>query len=212
MAKKGPRTGSEKMVQQMEKEYRKDPDGLASLGTRLPRGAHGSLNDQVVSLIRAEYESGVKIAELGRRHQVSPRTIHRWKVKQGWERDEETAADVILDRARKIIRDKAERQEIEVQTELESVIRRQKAVSQTLMEMMNETLARAMAYPAEDPFKQLLIVKVASEIHRNVTNLDRKVWGLDEKAQTSATAIYEVLQGMEDTVEKKSIRIEEKYS
>ena len=119
---------------------------------------------------------------------------------------------MILDRARKIIRDKAERQEVEVQTELESVIRRQKAVSQTLMEMMNETLARAMAYPAEDPFKQLLIVKVASEIHRNVTNLDRKVWGLDEKAQTSATAIYEVLQGMEDTVEKKSIRIEEKYS
>ena len=72
-------------------------------------------------------------------------------------------------------------------------------------------MSRAIAYPNEDPFKQMLVIKVGSEIARNIQMLQNKAWGLDSKTKTSATAIYEVLQTMEDTAEKKSIRIEEKY-
>lgn len=72
-------------------------------------------------------------------------------------------------------------------------------------------MARALAYPHEDSFRQLLIIKVATEVARNIQMMDRKTWGLDDK-QVKTSAIYEVLTDMEDKVERKAVRIEEKYS
>ena len=121
------------------------------------------------------------------------------------------ASEAILERARNVIKEKVETSEIEVTAEIESLLARHKAASKTLMEMTNEALARAMAYPNEDPFRQLLVIKVASEIVRYVSALDRKTWGLDDRAKTSTTAIYEVLSGIEQSAERKALRVEEKY-
>jgi transposase-like protein len=162
-------------------------------------------------MIRAEYESGEKVATLAARHGVADRTIHRWKESEDWQRSDHLAADTILQRARNLIEQRVETSTVEVTAEIEGVVARHKAATSTLMGMMNEALARAMAYPNEDPFKQLLVIKVASEIVKNVSFMDRKTWGLDDRAKTSTTAIYEVLSDMETTAEKKALRIEEKY-
>ena len=169
------------------------------------------VNAEVRSIVRAEYESGEKVATLAVRHGVADRTIHRWKESEDWQRSGHLAADTILQRARNMIEQRAEASTVEATAEIEGVVARHKAATSTLMGMMNEALARAMAYPNEDPFKQLLVIKVASEIVKNVSFLDRKTWGLDDRARTSTTAIYEVLSDMENTAEKKALRIEEKY-
>ena len=77
--------------------------------------------------------------------------------------------------------------------------------------MLNEAMAKAMAYPHQDSFRQLLIIKVATEVARNIQMMDRKTWGLDDKSNTRVSGIYEVLQGMEGTVERKALKVEEKY-
>ena len=181
------------------------------LNERLPKGPGGRIHPELRAMIQAEYESGEKVATLAVRHGVTERTIHRWKESGDWQRSTRLTSDAILERARGVIEQKIQTSEIEVTAEVEGVLARHKAATSTLMEMMNEALARAMAYPNEDPFKQLLVIKVASEIVKNVSFLDRKTWGLDDRAKTSTTAIYEVLSGMETTAEKKALRIEEKY-
>tara|TARA_R110002020_G_scaffold202722_1_gene405812 strand:- start:3692 stop:4051 length:360 start_codon:yes stop_codon:yes gene_type:complete len=117
----------------------------------------------------------------------------------------------VLDRARRSIQQQVAEAGEEAEAEIGLVVKEQKGISRMLSQMLGEAMSRAIAYPNEDPFKQMLVIKVGSEIARNIQMLQNKAWGLDSKTKTSATAIYEVLQTMEDTAEKKSIRIEEKY-
>tara|TARA_Y100000592_G_C5449210_1_gene307775 strand:- start:23 stop:262 length:240 start_codon:yes stop_codon:yes gene_type:complete len=77
--------------------------------------------------------------------------------------------------------------------------------------MLQEAMCKALAYPHEDSFRQLLIIKVATEVARNIQMMDRKTWGLDDKSNTKTTALYEVLNNMEETVERKAIKVEETY-
>tara|TARA_R110002020_G_scaffold13231_9_gene47734 strand:+ start:596 stop:1240 length:645 start_codon:yes stop_codon:yes gene_type:complete len=212
MAKKPPENSkSEKRSASPEEAFSRQPVGLVPLNERLPRGPRGTVHRDLKALIRAEYESGETIKGLAERHGVTARTIHRWKLEERWERSAELASDIILERARGVIRQKVESTEVEVTAAVEGVIARHKAATETLTEMTQEALARAMAYPNEDPFKQLLVIKVASEVIRNVSALDRKTWGLEDRVRTSTTAIYDVLSNMEQSAEVKALRIEEKY-
>ncbi len=120
--------------------------------------------------------------------------------------------ELVLDRARRAIQQQVEDSGEEAEAEIQRVLKEQKGTSRVLSEMLAEAMSRAAAYPNEDPFKQMLVIKVGTEIARNIQMIQNKAWGLDNKSKTSATAIYEVLQTMEDTSEKKAIRIEEKYN
>ena len=123
----------------------------------------------------------------------------------------ESTTDFILEKARDLIREKRELAATEAEAAIDGVIASQKATSRSLHAMLEDAMARALAYPHEDSFRQLLIIKVATEVARNIQMMDRKTWGLDDK-QVKTSAIYEVLTDMEDKVERKAVRIEEKYS
>lgn len=188
-----------------------DPSDLAPLSQRMPKGPKGKMNEQVMAIIRAEYESGTNIEALAQRHGMSARTIHRWKKKEEWERNPEVLTDMILQKARQSIEQKAQNLSQIAEADVERVIQSHRAASKVLQDLLTETLAKVLAYPHEDPFRQLLTIKVGTEVARNIQMMDRKSWGLEDRAKGSTTAIYELLQGMDDTVEKKAVRIEEKY-
>tara|TARA_R110000824_G_scaffold120442_1_gene275837 strand:+ start:684 stop:1055 length:372 start_codon:yes stop_codon:yes gene_type:complete len=119
--------------------------------------------------------------------------------------------DFILNRARESIRRKADSVADIAEADIERVIQGHRASSQVLSDLLSETLAKVMAYPHQDPFRQLLVLKVGTEVARNIQMMDRKSWGLDDRSGKSVTALYEVLQGAEETIEKKVLRVEEKY-
>ena len=144
---------------------------------------------------------------LAERHDVTARTIFRWKEKYNWVRDPEGSgtSSAILAHARAEIRRKVEMQKVEVETAFTDVMVRHKAATATLTDMLHEAMGRALAYPHKDPFRQMLVIKVASEVAKNIQIMDRKTYEMDDnKTKTTTTAIFEVLDTMEDRVEAKA--------
>ena len=110
------------------------------------------------------------------------------------------------------LRRKVEDAKIEATAAVESVLASHKGSSETLKSMLSEAMGRALAYPNQDPFRQMLIIKVATEIAKNIQAIDRKTWGLDHTKTTTTTAIFDVLSSMEDNVSVESQRIDKRYS
>ena len=196
---------------EIEEAMKSPPKGMEPLGKTMPKGSRGRTNEDLMGLIRAEWESGHSAESLAAKHGLSSRTIHRWKTKENWERNPDQLKDFVLTKARQAIEAKVALASEEAEAAIEGVIAQQKATTRTLADMLNEAMAKAMAYPHQDSFRQLLIIKVATEVARNIQMMDRKTWGLDDKSNTKVSGIYEVLQGMEGTVERKALKVEEKY-
>tara|TARA_R110002050_G_scaffold174854_3_gene307759 strand:+ start:4127 stop:4756 length:630 start_codon:yes stop_codon:yes gene_type:complete len=203
--------------------YSKDPDlidgalaespvGLVPTSGRIRKERHGAINSTLRAVIRAEWESGESATQLARRHGVTSRTIQRWISKHEWERSAEDAPSAILQHARREIKRKVEDAKIEATAAVESVLASHKGSSETLKSMLSEAMGRALAYPNQDPFRQMLIIKVATEIAKNIQAIDRKTWGLDHTKTTTTTAIFDVLSSMEDNVSVESQRIDKRYS
>tara|TARA_R110000823_G_scaffold206898_2_gene337593 strand:+ start:1359 stop:1931 length:573 start_codon:yes stop_codon:yes gene_type:complete len=171
----------------------KKPNGAVSVRRKVKRGDDGSINHVLRSIIRAEWENGENAVDLSRRHGVTTRTISRWKKSERWSRDD-ASPDKLLEYARAEITKKTEHTKLEVHLAIEDVIVRQKATSAILSQMLEETLARASAYPEAQPAKQLYTIKIATEIARNIQLMERKVWGLDEEVKKKDnTAIYDII-------------------
>jgi len=173
------------------------------------KGAHGSINATLRAIVRAEWESGETVVLLAKRHGISERSIERWKSKDDWDRERTDASSAILDHARAEIRRKVEMQKVEVETAFTDVMVRHRAATATLTDMLHESMSRALAYPQKDPFRQMLVIKVASEIAKNIQTMDRKTYQMDDSKTTkTTTAIFEVLDTMEDRVEAKAKKAE----
>jgi PIN domain nuclease of toxin-antitoxin system len=189
------------------------PEGHVTAGKKvIKREAHGAINGVLRSIIQAEWESGETVAALAKRHGITARTIHRWKNDDNWERSADGTSTAILEHARAEIRRKVERSKIEVTAAIEDVVASHKAATQTLNSMMQEAMSRALAYPHKDPFRQLLIVKVASEVARNIQMMDRKTWGIDESKTKTTTEIFDVLTTMESKVERQALAVDRSAS
>ena len=188
------------------------PVGLVPTSHRIRKERHGAINRTLRAVIRAEWESGETATKLAERHGVNARSIYRWIQKDGWERSNEDAPSAILQHARREIKRKVEDAKIEATAAVEAVLASHKGSSETLKSMLNEAMGRALAYPHQDPFRQMLIIKVATEIAKNIQAIDRKTWGLDHTKTTTTTAIFDVLSSMEDNVSVESQRIDKRYS
>jgi hypothetical protein len=182
------------------------PNGHIPAGKRiLQKEAHGAISSILRSIIQAEWESGEPVKTLSGRHDVTARTIHRWKNKFGWERSADGTSSAILEHARAEIRRKVEQSKVEVTAAIEDVIARHKATSETLGQMLYEAMGRASAYPHRDPFRQMLIIKVASEVSKNIQSMDRKTWSIDDSKTKTTTEIFDVLTTMETKVERQAL-------
>ena len=176
------------------------PNGAVAIARKVKRESDGCINRVLKSIIRSEWENGETAADLSRRHGVTTRTISRWKSAEKWDRTN-SGPDHLLDLARAEIAKKAEETKMEVHLAIEDVIVRQKATSAILSQMLEETLARASAYPESKPAKLLHTIKIATEIARNIQLMERKVWGLDNEAKREGkTAIYDILSETNELV------------
>jgi len=182
------------------------PKGHVPAGKRIvQKEAHGAINSVLRSIIQAEYESGETVKLLAQRHGVTARTIHRWKSKHNWERSSDGTSSAILEHARAEIRRKVEQSKIEVTAAIEDVVARHKATTETLGQMLYEAMGRASAYPHKDPFRQMLIIKVATEVSKNIQSMDRKTWNIDDSKTKTTTEIFDVLTTMETKVERQAL-------
>ena len=185
------------------------PEGHVTAGKKaIKREAHGAINGVLRSIIQAEWESGETVSALAKRHGITARTIHRWKNDNSWERSADGTSTAILEHARAEIRRKVERSKVEVTAAIEDVVASHKAATQTLNAMMQEALSRALAYPHKDPFRQLLTIKVATEVARNIQMMDRKTWNIDDSKTKTTTEIFDVLTTMESTVERQALAVD----
>ena len=204
-------TSSDAAVNQLV-EAQRVIESTPALGRRYKldkKDAHGAFGRTIRAIVRAEWEAGETMRLLSERHEVSERTIERWKAKYKWSRSLEDAPSAILAHARAEIKRKVEMQKIQVETAFTDVMTRHKAATSTLTDMLHEAMGRALAYPHKDPFRQMLVVKIASEIAKNIQIMDRKTYEMDDnKTKTTTTAIFEVLDTMEDRVEAESKKLE----
>ena len=169
------------------------PSGAVRISRKVKRDSNGGVNYVLRSIIRSEWEGGESAVNLSKRHGVTTRTISRWKKEDEWSR-EHSGPDHILEYARAEIAKKTQESKMEVHLAISDVINRQKATSAILSQMLEETLARASAYPEAQPAKQLYTIKIATEIARNIQLMERKVWGLDDETKKKAnTAIYDII-------------------
>ena len=176
------------------------PKGAVRIARRVKREKDGSINRVLKSIIRSEWENGETSADLAKRHGVTTRTIYRWKQAEGWDRSN-SGPDHLLDYARAEIAKKTEQCRMEVHLAIEDVINRQKATSAILSQMLEETLAKASAYPESKPAKQLHTIKIATEIARNIQLMERKVWGLDgEVKKKNKTEIFDIISEATEVV------------
>ena len=172
---------------------------------KVPKEAHGRVHKTVRSIIRAEWESGESAALLAKRHGISSRSISRWISKEGWTRSADDTPSAILQHARREIQRKVETAKVEATAAIEDVLAEHKGASHTLKALLHEATSRALAYPHKDPFRQLLTIKVASEVARNIQAMDRKTWGFDENKTKTTTQIFDVLSTMEEKVERQAL-------
>tara|TARA_R100000322_G_scaffold88880_1_gene55261 strand:+ start:305 stop:877 length:573 start_codon:yes stop_codon:yes gene_type:complete len=180
------------------------PNGAVTIARKIKRESDGGINRVLKSIIRSEWENGETATDLARRHGVTTRTISRWKAAEKWDRSN-SGPDHLLDYARAEIAKKTEQTKMEVHLAIEDVIVRQKATSAILSQMLEETLARAQAYPESQPAKQLHTIKVATEIARNIQLMERKVWNLDNETQKAdKTAIFDILSETTELVTLQS--------
>ena len=176
------------------------PKGAVKISRRVKRERDGSINRVLKSIILSEWENGETAADLSRRHGVTTRTIYRWKEAEGWDRSN-SGPDHLLEYARAEIAKKTEQCRMEVHLAIEDVITRQKATSAILFQMLEQTLAKASAYPESKPAKQLHTIKIATEIARNIQLMERKVWNLDNETQKkSKTEIFDILNETTEVV------------
>lgn len=89
-----------------------------------------------MAVVRAEWESGSTVGSLAEKHNLSSRTIHRWKTKEKWKKDPEQLKDYVLEKARAVVQAKVAEASEEAEAAIELVVARQKATSATLAEML----------------------------------------------------------------------------
>lgn len=195
-------------AQRMDDALESSPAGLVPMNKRTRKEKHGAINRTLRAVMRAEWEAGESTATLAKRHGVTDRTIYRWIKKHEWERSVDDTPSAILQHARREIQRKVESARVEATAAVEDVLASHKGASEVLKNLLQEAMSRALAYPHNDPFRQLLIVKIASEVTKNIQAIDRKTWGLDHTKTVSQTEIYDVLTSMEDDVSVESRRIE----
>ena len=51
----------------------------------------------------------------------------------------------------------------------------------------------------------MLIIKVASEVSKNIQSMDRKTWSIDDSKTKTTTEIFDVLTTMESKVERQAL-------
>ena len=143
---------------------------------------------QRIAWARAEWESGVKMTTVAKKHGVSRATLYRRKEDEGWSRSDTAKAEALYERAKEVI----ESRELEALEELEAhigtVVSRQRHLADNLHAMVKNAFDRVEKEPQSNAFKYAMSVKICSELLRNLVNENSKIYGLISPKASQATA------------------------
>ena len=143
---------------------------------------------QRIAWARAEWESGVKMTTVAKKHGVSRATLYRRKEDEGWTRSDTAKAEALYERAKEVI----ESRELEALEQLEAhigtVVNRQRLLADDLHTMVKNAFERVEEEHQPNAFKFAMSVKICSELLRNLVNENSKIYGLISPKASQATA------------------------
>lgn len=160
---------------------------------------------QRIAWARAEWESGVSMSAVAKKHAVSRATLYRYKKDESWERSSTAKAEKLYERAKEVIESRELEALEELEAQVETVVKRQRTLADDLHSLVRTAFDRVENEgPQEDnPFKYAMSVKICSELLRNLVNENQKIYGLVAPKEKSGTAakpvtLSELLDGIDD--------------
>lgn len=149
--------------------------------TQIPMG-------QRIAWARAEWESGVKMTTVAKKHGVSRATLYRRKEEEGWSRSDTAKAEALYERAKEVIESRELEAIEELESHLETVVTRQRVLADELHGMVKRAFDRVETEVEPQAFKYAMSVKICSELLRNLVNENSKIYGLVSPKASQATA------------------------
>tara|TARA_R110000751_G_scaffold203248_3_gene307696 strand:+ start:419 stop:940 length:522 start_codon:yes stop_codon:yes gene_type:complete len=143
---------------------------------------------QRIAWARAEWESGVKMTTVSKKHGVSRATLYRRKEDDGWTRSDATKGEALYERAKEVIKSRELEAMEELEAHLGTVVSRQRLLADELHVMVKEAFTRVEAEIQPEAFKYAMSVKICSELLRNLVNENSKIYGLISPKSTRGTA------------------------
>ena len=158
------------------------------MGNGNPKNVTQIPMSQRLAWARAEWESGVKMTTVARKHNVSRATLYRRKDEEGWTRSDTAKAEALYERAKEVI----ESRELEaleaLEAHLETVVNRQRTLADEMHGMVQHAFSRVQTEIEPNAFKYAMSVKICSELLRNLVNENSKIFGLVSPKASQATA------------------------
>ena len=143
---------------------------------------------QRIAWARAEWESGVKMTTVAKKHNVSRATLYRAKNEEGWSRSDTAKAEALYERAKEVIESRELEALEELESHLEVVVKRQRTLADDLHGMVKTAFDRVETHEEPNAFKYAMSVKICSELLRNLVNENSKIYGLVSPKKSQATA------------------------
>jgi hypothetical protein len=149
---------------------------------------------------QAQWENGVTAADLAEQFQVSERTIKRYRARGKWDRERDGLGEETLQKAKERVNERIELYLAQEETALKAavaksmsqaresvteVLERHKDFSHRLAHVMEREITNLETNPDPNPSKRLSHIKTASEVISSIQRIERKTWGIDDKADAS---------------------------
>lgn len=159
---------------------------------------------QRLAWARAEWESGTGMTTVAKKHNVSRATLYRRKEEEGWQRADRVKADALYERAREVIEARENDALEELESHVETVVKRQRNLADRLHDMVKDAFDRVQSVPENESFKQAMSVKICSELLRNLVNENSKIYGLaPPKSQAAVVAKSTKLSDLLDELDNE---------
>ncbi len=166
---------------------------------------------------QAQWESGVTVPDLAEQFGVSERTIKRYRARGKWDREKGELDETTLQKAKERVNERIELYLHQEETALKAavaqsmskaretvteVLERHKDFSHRLAGVMEREIGNLENNPDPNPSKRLNHIKVASEVISSIQRIERKTWGIDDKAD--ASDLDQILMEIEQEEERRT--------
>ena len=175
------------------------------------------LNADELFRCRALWESGVTVAELSEEFSVSERTIKRYRAREKWVRGAGGATDTALQKAKNRVEEKIDRFVEQEEMALKAavaktmtacresvteVLARHKTFSTRLASVMEREISALENNPDPNPSKRLTHIKTATDVVASIQRIERKTWGIDDRA--SSSDLDQILMEIENEEDRRA--------
>ena len=161
------------------------------------------LNAEQLQECRAQWESGIPVSELAEQFGVSQRTIKRYRARGKWDREKGDLDETTLQKAKERVNERIELYLHQEETALKAAVAQSMSKArETVTEVLEREIGNLENNPDPNPSKRLNHIKVASEVISSIQRIERKTWGIDDKAD--ASDLDQILMEIEQEEERRT--------